>query len=107
VVLGVVAVLAGLLLAVARLGGNLNDAAQARTAADAAALAGVHGGRAQAEALAQANGAVLTRFEVIGHDIVVAVAVGSAAATARATDAVEQSELSRQSRAVRTARRPG
>lgn len=76
-----------LLLALARFGGAVNDAARARTAADAAALAGVHGGRAEAADLARANGGVLTRFDAIGHDVVVAVVVGEATATARATDA--------------------
>ena len=65
-VLLMVAVVAccGLLaVAVGTLGVALRERQQARTAADAAALAGVEGGEQRAAALAAANGGVLTDFE--------------------------------------------
>src|SRR4051794_19421079 len=49
-------------LALAELGSATAERARARTAADAAALAGVSGGRPAAEALAAANHGVLERF---------------------------------------------
>ena len=58
--------------------------ASARTAADAAALAGAADGRAAAEALARANGAELVGYEGIGLDTRVTVRVGSAEAVGRA-----------------------
>lgn len=88
VVMGVVALVAVVVMAIGRLGQVLDDAARAQTAADAAALAAVHGGRPQADELAASNGAIVTRFEQLGHDVVVEVRVGSATATARASDAV-------------------
>jgi hypothetical protein len=60
----VVIVCSGLLaIAVGALGGTLRDRQQAQNAADAAALAGVEGGRAAADELARANGAVLVHFD--------------------------------------------
>lgn len=67
-----------------RLGSVVIDRAEARTAADAAALAGVTGGRAEAERLATANHGVVERFVAVGGDIEVTVRVGWARATARA-----------------------
>lgn len=87
VALGVVAVLAGLLLVTARLGRDAFDAARARTAADAAALAGALGGRSSASEFARANGGELVRFTAIGDDVIVDVTVGNATESARATSA--------------------
>lgn len=83
--LGVVAVLAALLLSMARIGRNAHDAARARTAADAAALAGAQGGRVPAGDLARANGAALVSFVSEGDTVTVQVVVGDAQATARAS----------------------
>jgi len=58
--------------------------AQARSAADAAALAGAAEGRAAADEVAQRNGAVLESFAEEGNDVEVRVRVGSTRATARA-----------------------
>jgi hypothetical protein len=74
-----------LTLAIARLGGDLVDAARARTAADAAALAAVHGGRGAAERLAAAHDGTVVGWARIGRDVVVTVRVGHAVVTARAT----------------------
>lgn len=84
-VVGAVAVLAVLLAALGWFARSSIDAARARTAADAAALAGVVGGREQAGRLAAANGGVLVAFERRGADVVVRVRVGRATASARAT----------------------
>ena len=62
------------------------DAARARTAADAGALAGVVGGRAEAARLVAANGGELVSWAQHGRAVTVAVRVGDAVATARATD---------------------
>ncbi len=67
--------------------GDLIDRQRARTAADAAALAGTTGGRALASELASANGAVLIRWSESGDTVTVTVRVGDRTATARATDA--------------------
>ena len=76
---------AALVSAFGVLGARVADAARARTAADAAALAGVVDGRDGARRLAAANGAVVEAFGVVGTDVVVRVRVGGAHATARAT----------------------
>lgn len=65
-------------------GGEVLDAARARTAADAAALAGAAEGRHAATRLAGANGATLERYRSEGRDVVVTVQLGRARATARA-----------------------
>jgi putative Flp pilus-assembly TadE/G-like protein len=67
-----------------RLGVATVSQAQARTAADAAALAGAAEGREAAVAIAEANGAKLEQFEAMGADTRVTVRVGEARATARA-----------------------
>ena len=67
------------------LGQRTVQAARARTAADAAALAGVVDGEAGARRLAVANGARLEAYRTLGGDVVVTVVVGRAHATARAT----------------------
>ena len=70
------------------LGGDIRDRLRARTAADAAALAGVEGGRRAAAALAARHGAELVSFEPGPgeYDVTVVVRVGDRTAPARATD---------------------
>jgi hypothetical protein len=86
IVVGVLAVVAVLVAALGVVAGHSIDAARARTAADAAALAGVERGKAAAEALANANGGVLDEFRTTeAGDVVVRVRVGRASASARAT----------------------
>jgi len=85
-VIGMVAVAAVLILALAWFAASLVDAAAARTAADAAALAGVADrSDAQAAAAARANGAELVSARWSGDDLTVTVRVGRAVASARAT----------------------
>lgn len=71
-------------LVVVRVGRLTADRARARTAADAAALAGASGGRSAAERLAAANGGVLEGFVAVGDDTEVTVRAGEARASARA-----------------------
>jgi hypothetical protein len=70
----------------ASLSRDLIDVSRARSAADAAALASVDGGRAAAIGLATANGATLVSWAQVGSDVVVEVRVGDAVAKARATN---------------------
>ncbi len=85
----------GAVAATVEIGQLLNESAQARTAADAAALAGAAEGRAEAELLAAANGGVLLSYEeqtAADSDallVTVAVQVGRASRTARAERRVE------------------
>lgn len=74
-----------LTVALGGLAGDVVDAGRARTAADAAALAGAAGGRAAAARLAAANGGTLVAWSVHGDDAIVTVVVGDRRATARAT----------------------
>ena len=67
-----------------RLGANAVEAGRARTAADAAALAGAAEGVGAARALARANGGELVSFEEDGGAFVARVEVGEAVASARA-----------------------
>ncbi len=91
--MAVVLLVVGAMLAVAVRSSQLLDAsARARTAADAAALAGAVGGETEARALAEANGGELVEFEQLGQTVVVVVAVGSATHRARA-EAVVRWEL--------------
>lgn len=60
------------------------ERAEARTAADAAALAGALDGEDAARQLAEANGARLTAFVEHGDEIEVTVELGGRRATARA-----------------------
>lgn len=60
------------------------ERAEARSAADAAALAGALDGERAARAVAQANGAELTDYEERGDLVEVTVVVGDRRATARA-----------------------
>ena len=76
-----------LMVAVGHFSARLVDQQQAQLAADAAALAGVVGGRDAAERLAAANDGVLTDFVVAGYEVVVEVRVGNEWAKARATRA--------------------
>ena len=80
----VVAVAAAAMLLLVHLGVLALHRAQARTAADAAALAGAAEGRVAAAELASANGAVLESFTALGDDVEVRVRVGSSHANARA-----------------------
>lgn len=76
---GVVAV-----VALGHLGEVGVDAARARTAADAAALAGAASGRGAASALAAANGGSLVSYRQEGGAVLVSVRVGTSVAVARA-----------------------
>lgn len=62
------------------------DHRRAQHAADAAALAGVTGGRSASAELAGANGATLVAWSRAGREVTVVVRVDDRAATARATD---------------------
>ena len=77
-----------LLLAVARVAPLVDDAARARTAADASALAGAAEGRAAADRYARNNGGVLVSYEESGSTVIVKVVVGDAGAVARARASV-------------------
>ena len=81
----------GVVLAVAlgQVGVLLVQSAQARTAADAAALAGAEGGEAAARAMAEANRAELVAYRRTGDETQVTVRVGTAEATARAERSVD------------------
>jgi Flp pilus assembly protein TadG len=81
-VMFVVLLVAVLLLA--EVGRAVVDRARARTAADAAALAGVRDGVDAARALADDNGGRLTRFVRSGDEVEVTVQVGDRHAVARA-----------------------
>lgn len=83
VALAVVAAGLAVLLLV-RVGGAAADRARARTAADAAALAGVAGGRAEAEVAARENGGSLEAFVGAAPEVEVTVRVHDERATARA-----------------------
>ena len=80
----IVLVAGGAMLLLAHLGVLAVHRAEARTAADAAALAGAAEGRAAAQEVARANRAVLESFVAMGNDVEVRVRVGSTHATARA-----------------------
>ena len=75
----------GLCVGLGRLGSDAVEAAQARTAADAAALAGAAEGEGLARDVAEDNGAVLVSFVREGLDVEVRARVGDAVADARAT----------------------
>lgn len=88
--LAVVAVAILVTVAIAELGGNVVDAGRARTAADAAALAGVEGGRDASIRVAAGNGGVVVswsrRADGDGVLVTVTVQVGRAKATAAASN---------------------
>src|SRR5438067_1992596 len=79
-----VVAIAGLCLALGQFGARLDDAARARTAADAAALAGAAEGRAAADDLARANHGELVEYRKTGPKVMVRVQVGEAVARATA-----------------------
>jgi shikimate kinase len=81
------ALTAGITLALMPVLDSLVDRQRARSAADAAALAGVSGGRPAAAAIAEANGAALVAWSQTGDDVLVTVMVGDQRVAARATDA--------------------
>ena len=73
-----------LLLALVPLARAVADEARARTAADAAALAGAAEGEDAAREVAEANGAELVHWRAEGADVWVEVRVGDARAVAKA-----------------------
>ncbi|MGE0304165.1 MAG: pilus assembly protein TadG-related protein [Acidimicrobiia bacterium] len=73
------------LVIVATVGRGVTDAARARTAADAAALAAALGGRPRAEALASANGGHVVDYRDSDGTVEVTVVVGRARARATAS----------------------
>src|SRR5690242_10199213 len=83
-VVAVVVLAALAVVAFGRLAVGAVDAARARTAADAAALAGAIDGRAAAADAAAVNGGLLVAFTTAGDDVLVEVRVGRAVARARA-----------------------
>lgn len=76
--------------AIASLGRSIVDAGRARTAADAAALAGVEGGREGSTRLAAEHGATVVTWSSSGPPdavtVTVTVRVGRASATAAASN---------------------
>jgi Flp pilus assembly protein TadG len=83
-VIGVVAVAVVVLLALVPLAQAARQRAEARTAADAAALAGAAEGETSAREVAAANGGQLVRWNAAGTDVWVEVVVGDARAVAKA-----------------------
>lgn len=83
----VVAIAVALMAGAVHLGVRLVALERASTAADAAALAGLEGGREAAVMMAVRNGASLIGFTAIGDDVVATVRVGDAVGEARATRA--------------------
>ena len=77
------------IIGIADLAAGALDAARARTAADAAALAGALDGEAGAVRLAHANGAQVVSFGRDGDQVLVVVKAGGATARARASLALE------------------
>jgi uncharacterized membrane protein len=69
------------------LGGHALDRRRAQTVADAAALAGLDGGRAAADSIARRHDATVVSFRADGDRVTVRVRVGSSSASAAATDA--------------------
>ena len=86
VVLIAFAITAAIMFGLVPVLGDLTDRQQARSAADAAALAGVTGGQAAAASLAAANDAMLVGWHRSGREVTVSVRVGDQTVTARATD---------------------
>ncbi len=83
-VLAVIALAVVVLLALVPLARAAGERAQARTAADAAALAGAAEGEGAAREVAAANGATLVRWHAAGVEVWVEVTVGRARAVAKA-----------------------
>jgi hypothetical protein len=80
----VMALAIGAVVVIGRLGATAVALAEARTAADASALAGARGGRAAAEALARRNGGTVVTFRPVGAAVEVVVSVRGRRAIARA-----------------------
>ncbi|MDG1876318.1 MAG: hypothetical protein P8I99_02770 [Acidimicrobiales bacterium] len=78
----------GMVVVAVRLAPVLDDAAEARTAADAAALAGAAAGKAEAQAVASANNAELVEYHRSGSMVTVVVQVGEVRARASAAATV-------------------
>ncbi len=80
---------AALMAALVDFGGITQDRARAQTAADAAALASLDGGRAAAQDFARLHDGVLVSWSVGPgeHEVTVVVRVGESSATARASNA--------------------
>ena len=74
----------GAIVLLGRIGGGAVDRASARTAADAAALAGAAEGRVAAASVAAADGGRIDSYRELGMDTEVRVSVGQATAVARA-----------------------
>jgi len=83
-VAAMVALCCVVLLALVPVADALDDRARARTAADAAALAGAADGGQTARQIAEANGADLVEIQRAGDEVVVQVRVGEVEAYARA-----------------------
>jgi Flp pilus assembly protein TadG len=81
------AITAATLMALVPIGRALIDHQRAQSVADAAALAGVTGGRQASAGVAAANRATLASWERSAGDVIVVVVVEGQGATARATDA--------------------
>ena len=94
-VIAVVVVAAMGVVALGRVAAGAVDAARARTAADAAALAGASEGQNAAVAAAAANGGEVIAFVTAGDDVLVDVRVGRATARARATIVLARGRLGR------------
>ena len=80
-----------MMTALSSMGSRVVDRVKAQTAADAAALASLDGGRQRADEIAHKNGAVVVSWRRgPGPDeVTVAVRVGESTATARATDGLD------------------
>jgi hypothetical protein len=74
----------GAIVVLGRVGGAAVDRAGARTAADAAALAGAAEGRSAAGSVAAADGGTVVSYRELGMETEVRVRVGQATALARA-----------------------
>ena len=81
-----VAVTGAVALAMVPVLSGLLDRQHAQSAADAAALAGVTGGRSASVTLAGSNGAAVVDWSRDGRRVAVSVRVGDQIAVARATD---------------------
>jgi len=85
--LAVIALVVVMMVATAGFGARVVAKEQAQVAADAAALAGVVGGRAAAAGVATANDATLVSFTTAGEEVRVVVRLGNDTAAAVATRA--------------------
>jgi hypothetical protein len=81
-----------MMTALSSMGSRVVDRVKAQTAADAAALASLEGGRHRADEIAHKNGAVVVSWRRgPGPDeVTVAVRVGESTATAQATDGLDK-----------------